>query len=124
MKPSWIAHYTRGNSYLYWPVIFGHAPDAVADLEAAMKLQNGKVLPYYVRTWIALGDGYWKMSDLDKAKKTWSEGLKLYPDNAGLKARLTKEGDDLKAVIDDTYDITRRVDTPLKELFAIEGAGK
>jgi tetratricopeptide (TPR) repeat protein len=124
LKPSWIAHYTRGNSYLYWPVIFGHAPDAIADLEAAMKLQNGKVLPFYVRTWIALGDGYWKMSDLDKAKKTWGEGLKLFPDNAALKARLTKEGDDLKAVIDDTYDITRRVDTSLKELFAIEGAAK
>lgn len=124
LKPSWIAHYTRGNSYLYWPVIFGHAPDAIADLEAAMKLQNGKVQPFYVRTWISLGDGYWKMSDLDKAKKTWADGLKLFPDSAALKARLTKEGDDLKAVIDDTYDITKRVDTSLKELFAAEGAGK
>ena len=124
LKPSWIAHYTRGNSYLYWPVIFGHAPDAIADLEAAMKMQNGTLRPYYVRTWVALGDGYWKMNDQEKAKKTWAEGLRLFPDNPALKARLTKEGDDLKTVIDDTYDITRRVDTSLKELFAAEGAGK
>lgn len=124
VRPSWIAHYTRGNSYLYWPVIFGHAPDAVADLEAALKLQNGQALPYYVRTWIALGDGYWKMSELDQARKTWAEGLRHYPGNAALKARLAKEGDELKAVIDDTYDITRRVDTSLQELFAAEGAGK
>src|SRR2546430_11181253 len=25
IKPSWIALYTRGNSYLYWPKIFGRA---------------------------------------------------------------------------------------------------
>ena len=124
LKPSWVAHYTRGNSYLYWPVIFGHAPDAIADLEAAMKMQNGRPQPYYVRTWIALGDGYWKMDDLEKAKKTWAEGLKQFPDNAALKSRLTKDGDELKAVIDDTYDIARRVDTSLKELFAAEGAAK
>ena len=124
LKPSWIAHYTRGNSYLYWPVIFGHAPDAIADLEAAMKMQSGKPQPYYVRTWVALGDGYWKLDNLEKAKKTWSDGLKQFPDNTALKARLAKDGDDLKAVIDDTYDITRRVDTSLKELFTSEGAAK
>jgi tetratricopeptide (TPR) repeat protein len=124
LKPSWIAHYTRGNSYLYWPVIFGHAPDAIADLEAAMKLQNGSVLPYYVRTWIALGDGYWKMGDIDKARKTWGDGLKQFPANAALKARLSSDGDDLKVVIDDTYDITKRVDTSLKELFSSDGAAK
>ena len=123
-KPSWIAHYTRGNSYLFWPKIFGRASEAVADLEAAMKMQAGKTQPFYARTWIALGDGFWKMDELEKAKKTWADGFKLFPDNAALKARLAKDGDELKAVIDDTYDITRRVDTSLKELFASEGAAK
>ena len=124
LKPSWIALYTRGNSYLFWPKIFGRAGNAVADLDAAMKLQNGSRKPYYVRTWIALGDGYWKMDDLEKARQVWSDGLKLYPDNAPLKSRLEKQGDELKAVIDDTYDITRRVDTSLKELFTDEVASK
>ena len=30
LKPSWIAYYTRGNSYLYWPKIFGRAPLGIA----------------------------------------------------------------------------------------------
>jgi tetratricopeptide (TPR) repeat protein len=124
LKPTWIAHYTRGNSYLFWPKIFGRAGDAVADLEAAMKLQSSPPQPFYARTWIALGDAYWKLDDLDKAQKIWSDGLKLFPTNAALKVRMASEGDALKAVIDDTYDITRRVDTSLKELFASEVAAK
>ena len=124
VKPSWIALYTRGNSYLFWPKIFGRASNAVADIEAAMKMQNGAAQPYYVRTWIALGDGFWKMDELEKAKQAWRDGLKHFPDSAALKTRLAKDGDELKAVMDDTYDITRRVDTSLKEMFASEVAGK
>jgi len=124
LKPSWIAHYTRGNSYLFWPKIFGRAGDAVADLEAAMKMQSSPLQPFYVRTWIALGDAYWKMDDLDKARKTWADGAQKFPGNAALKVRLASEADALKTVMDDTYDITRRVDTSLKELFASEVAAK
>src|SRR5216684_4244475 len=40
LKLSWIALYTRGNSYLYWPKIFGRAHLGVADLEQAMKMQK------------------------------------------------------------------------------------
>ena len=76
-----------------------------------------------MRTYIALGDGYWKLDELDKAKAIWSEGLAQFPNNAALKARLFKQGDDLKAVEDDTYDITKRIDTSLQELWA-DGDGK
>src|SRR4029077_11341114 len=38
---SWLALYTRGNSYLYWPTIFGRAPLAVADLEEAVRVSRG-----------------------------------------------------------------------------------
>ena len=122
LKPSWIAYYTRGNSYLYWPKIFGRTPNAIADLEEAMKIQNAdKKQVYHVRTFIALGDAYWKMEDMDKAKAMWTEGLSQFPDNAALKARLSKQGDDLKAVQDDTYDVTKRIDTSLNELFSSAG---
>src|SRR5229473_6340994 len=33
LRPSWIAYYTRGNSYLFWPKIFKRAYLGVADLE-------------------------------------------------------------------------------------------
>ena len=118
-RPTWIALYTRGNSYLYWPKIFGRASLGVADLEEAMKMQKAdRKRRYHVRTFIALGDGYWKVDDLEKARAVWAEGLKQFPDNPVLKARLEKNGDDLKVLLDDTYDITKRIDTSLEELWA------
>ena len=121
LRPSWIAYYTRGNSYMYWPKIFGRTPLGIADLEEAMKIQKAdKRRIYHVRAYIALGDGYWKMDELDKAKATWTEGLAQFPDNAALKARLSKQGDDLKALMDATYDVTKRIDTSLQELWADE----
>ena len=119
LAPSWIAYYTRGNSYLYWPKIFGRAHLGVEDLEQAMKLQKAdkQVRPYHVRAYISLGDGYWKMDDLTKAKATWQEGQKLFPNNAPLKARLSKDGDDLKTYIDDVLDPNKRVDTDLHEIW-------
>jgi tetratricopeptide (TPR) repeat protein len=126
LKPSWIAYYSRGNSYMFWPKVFGRTPLGIADLEEAIKIQKAdRKREYHVRTYIALGDGYWKMDELDKAKATWTEGLAQFPENAALKARLSKQGDDLKAVMDDTYDVTKRIDTSLRELFADQtGAGK
>ena len=118
LRPSWIAYYSRGNSYMFWPKIFGRTPLGTADLEEAMKIQKAdKKRIYHVRAYIALGDGYWKMDEMDKAKAVWSEGLALFPDNPALKVRLSKQGDDLKAVMDDTYDVTKRIDTSLKELW-------
>lgn len=121
LQATWVAYYTRGSSYLYWPQIFGRAALGVADLEEATKIQKAeKKRGYHVLTYLALGDGYWKMDDLDKAKQVWAEGRKQFPDDRRLQERLSKEGDDLKAVIDETYDITRRVDTSLEELWADE----
>ena len=119
LKPTWIGYYTRGNSYLYWPKIFGRAPLGVADLEQAMKMQkaDGKKRSYYVRGYISLGDAYWKTDQLDKAKGVWKEGLDMFPDNAQLKARLSKEGDELKEYIDDQLDPNKRVDTNLQEIW-------
>ena len=121
LEQTWIALYTRGNSYLYWPVIFGRAPLGVADLQAAMKLQkadaeSGIQKSFYVRTYIALGDAYWKIDNLDKARQTWADGLKEFRGNAALNARVSAQGDALKALIGDTYEVTKRVDTSLEEL--------
>jgi len=118
LKPSWIAYYTRGNSYLYWPKIFDRARLGVADLEEAMKLQKAdKKRSYHVRAYISLGDGYWKMDDTAKAKLVWKEGLAQFPDNLQLKARLARDGEELKAFIDDALDSTKRVETNLRELW-------
>ena len=119
LRPSWIGYYTRGNSYLFWPRIFNRTHLGVADLQEALKMQkSGPKHFYYARVYVALGDGYWKMDSTDEAAKTWREGLAEFPDNAALKARLAAQGDALKALIDDTYDSNKRVDTNLKDLWS------
>ena len=119
LKPSWIGYYTRGNSYLFWPRIFGRTSLGVADLQEAMKMQNtGPKHFYYARVYVALGDGFWKMDNTDEASKTWRAGLAEFPENIALKARLAAQGDALKTLIDDAYDSNKRVDTSLKDLWA------
>jgi tetratricopeptide (TPR) repeat protein len=119
LQPTWIGLYTRGNSYLFWPRIFGRTQLGIDDLEAALKMQQaGQKHAYHVRTFVALGDGYWKIDDLAKATATWKEGLAEFPDNPALKLRLSKQGDELKALMDSAYDSTKRVDTSLKDLWS------
>jgi len=118
LRPSWIGLYTRGNSYLFWPRIFLRTKYGIADLEEALKMQKAdQKRPYYVRTYVSLGDGYWKMDDLPKAIAIWKEGLAQFPDSAALKNRLEKQGDDLQKLIDDSYDPSKRVDTSLQDLW-------
>jgi len=119
LEPSWIAYYTRGMSYVFWPKVFNRAEFGVADLQKALEMQKkGPRHPYYVKTYLGLGDGYWKSDDLKKAQATWKEGLKQFPGNPELKGRLAQKGDQLKATIEANFDPSKRVDTDLKELWA------
>jgi len=118
LGPSWIAYYSRGNAYLYWPKVFGRTSLGIADLEQAMKMQKqDKKRSYHVRAFVSLGDGYWKMDDLAKARATWQEGLALFPDSAALKDRLARDADALKEYIENVLDPAKRVDTNLHELW-------
>jgi hypothetical protein len=118
LRPSYVGYYSRGFNYLFWPRFFDRAKLGVADLETAVKMQKaGPKKPYYVHAWVALGDGYWKMDQLEKARSTWSEGLKEFPDTPALEERISKQGGDLKALIQSELDFKKRVDTDLKNLW-------
>lgn len=118
LKPTWIALYTRGNSYLYWPKVFGRAGLGVADLERAYAMQKAEPKrSYHVRVYVSLGDGYWKTENIEKAKAIWKEGASQFPDSQALKDRLSKQGEDLDTYINNVLDPNKRVDTDLKELW-------
>jgi tetratricopeptide (TPR) repeat protein len=123
LRESWLALYTRGNSYLYWPRVFGRAPLGVADLEKAVDIARKEETKkrVYARSFIALGDGYWKTDQLDKAKAVWQEGLKLFPGEPQLQARLDRAGkaEELETYISEQLDPNKRVDTNLLPL--VEG---
>ena len=118
LQPSWIGYYTRGESYLFWPKIFNRAAMGVADLEKAMEMQKKEPhKSYHVKVYIALGDGYWKTDQLEKARSLWQAGLKDFPDNADLKGRLSRQGDALKDLIEAGFDPAKRVNTDLRDLW-------
>jgi tetratricopeptide (TPR) repeat protein len=119
LKASWIGYYTRGNSYLFWPRIFGRTTLGIADLEEAIKIQKaGPKRAYHVRTYIALGDGYFKNDEPEKATAIWKEGLAQFPSEAMLKQRLALKPEDVKLLLDSVYDPNKRVDTNLQDLWA------
>jgi len=122
LKRSWIALYTRGNAYLYWPKIFGRAPLGVTDLEEAVAIakKEPKRRKVYVRSWIALGDGYLKTDQPDKAKATWREGVQLFGNDPQLQARLARDGEELEKYIYDQLDPSKRVDTNMALLWEEE----
>ena len=121
MEPSWIGLYTRGNSYLYWPLIFQRATLGLTDLEQALKIQRTETKQHYhVRVYIALGDGYWKVDQREKALAVWKEGLSEFPEDPSLKARLSHQGAEVQAIIDAAFDFTKRVDTNLQDLWRSE----
>jgi tetratricopeptide (TPR) repeat protein len=118
LKETWLALYTRGNSYLYWPKIFGKGPLAVADLERAVAISKTEPKRVYqVHAWAALGDAYWRTDQPQRARATWAEGARLFPDSEKLKARLARDGDDLEGYLADQLDRTKRVDTDLHEMW-------
>jgi tetratricopeptide (TPR) repeat protein len=118
LRPTWIGYYTRGNSYLFWPKIFGRTRLGVADLEEALRRQRAEDRhAYYVRTYISLGDAYWIADHAQKAVETWREGIAEFPGNAVLAARLAANDEAIKAIIDTAYDYTLRVDTNLDDLW-------
>jgi tetratricopeptide (TPR) repeat protein len=122
LRRSWIALYTRGNAYLYWPKIFGRAPLGVADLEEAVAIarKEAKQKKVYVRAWIALGDGYLKTGQPEKAKAIWRDGLQLFGGDPQLQARLSRDGEELEEYVYDQLDPNKRVDTNLAPLWEEE----
>jgi tetratricopeptide (TPR) repeat protein len=119
IKPSWIGYYTRGNSYLFWPRIFGRTKLGIADLEEALKIQKAEPKRnLHARVYAALGDGHFKMDDLQKATAVWKDGLAQFPDHAGLKQRLSSTPEAIKLLLDGVYDPNKRVDTNLQDLWS------
>lgn len=120
IKESWLGLYSRGHAYLFWPPIFGFTSKGIADLERAVEIskKDERKRPYYARAWAALGDGQWRLDDLEKAREIWKKGLEIYPDDPDLKARLDAADDEaLVAYLEAHYDTSARVATHLREIF-------
>ncbi|HSK08345.1 MAG TPA: hypothetical protein VK911_02120, partial [Vicinamibacterales bacterium] len=117
IKPTWVAHYTRGFIYLNYPRVFRVARKAIEELEQAIAIAASEPRrPHHARAWVALGDAhYWRFSELAKAREVWAEGLARFPNDEALQERMGKEGMPLRDAIRKTMSPDVRVDTSLAE---------
>jgi tetratricopeptide (TPR) repeat protein len=120
-EESWLALYTRGNSYVYWPPIFGRTKLGIADLERAVAMaEAGEPRSFHAHAYAALGDGWWRLDELEKAREVWRRGLERIPGAPALEQRLALEGEALGEYLQAHYAIGKRVETDLRELWAEE----
>jgi len=119
LEPTDLAYLIRGLVNLYYDQFVFHRTDkGVADLETARKLSAAHPdVPYARRILVALGDGYWRLNQHDKAREIWREGQALCPDVEGFRVRLEARDAQIPDIIERALDAGVRVDTTLRELF-------
>jgi tetratricopeptide (TPR) repeat protein len=119
IEPTDLAYLIRGLVNLYYDQFVFHRTDkAVADLEVARKLATvHPQVAYMPRILVALGDGYWRLRQHDKARDVWREGLAAWPETDGFRVRLNATDAEIPDIIERALDAGVRVDTTLRELF-------
>ena len=120
LRRTWLAYYTRGVARLYYPNIFGVWKDAADDLERALAAQKTEAAnPYFARTYVALGDTYyWRFHDLERARRTWTEGAAQFPDEQALRLRLASPVLEMREIVRKAVSPDVRVDTSLRQFDA------
>jgi hypothetical protein len=100
--------------------IKGESAAALAERAVAMARAAPERKRVYVRSWIALGDGYWKTDRPERARATWREGLELFPGENRLEERLALADDEVDDYLFEQLDPNKRVDTDLDALLGVE----
>lgn len=123
----WTALYARAMNHLHWPRMLRHAPLAIEDFKKLIAMQKSwgpkKQKPYFVLTYVALGDAYVKNRAVDwegmftKARATWREGLSVYPNDPELKKRLSLTDEELVKLIRKVRGLEDPIDTDLSILW-------
>jgi tetratricopeptide (TPR) repeat protein len=115
MRPTVLAFYVRGLINLYYNrFIFKRTDKGVADLERALAMAPPDAPAVLMeRVYIALGDGYFRLDRLAKAREVWAAGLAKYPNQSAFRDRLDRSGEALADIVTTALTAGRRVDTSL-----------
>jgi hypothetical protein len=122
-KPDdWIANYGVGMNYLHWPDYFKKNDSATGYLEKCLALQAGMpAKPYFILTYLRLGDAYARLGDAEHAIATWKAGLAQFPGHADLVARVETPADQVQAAVNAFYNPNQaigEIDTDVSVLWA------
>jgi tetratricopeptide (TPR) repeat protein len=117
LEASWLALHSLGNVEIYYPRFFGHTESGLKHLEQALALAaRGPAREYHALSWAALGDGHWRLGQVDKARQLWLEGGKRFPTAAVLEARLSRQGEALDRFLSGLLRPETRVSTSLEDV--------
>jgi tetratricopeptide (TPR) repeat protein len=117
--PTALAYFLRGVINLYYNhSIFNRTDKGVADLTQALSLVTTDTPPLLVtRVQQALGDGYFRLGQLAKAREVWNAAAARNPDDAALQDRLHHDGQQLEWIVGAALAAEHRVDTSLAGLL-------
>lgn len=85
----WQARFTKAVSYTFWPDFLGKKKEAIAHFERLADQQATRPQrPEYAQTYLFLGNLLEQRGEADRAREIWQRGLRLHPDDTGLRGKL------------------------------------
>lgn len=123
---NWLALYIRGLNNLYWPLWYRRTDRAIADLKRCVQLSeelpSAQRKPYMALAYIALGDTYARLSQVEEARAIWTEGASRYT-STQLQDRLRTPPAQLHERIESIRSREVPIDTDLRVFVSAPGAG-
>jgi len=81
----WDARFTKAMALSYWPQFLGRTRDAIHQFETLVAQQTGlPPSPEHAEVHLMLGNLHLQVGDPQAALAAWKQGLRLFPDHAGL----------------------------------------
>lgn len=98
----WMALYLRGLLYLHSPQPLSHVSRAIDDFQRCLAKQQKSPdpsRPYFVLTFVALGDAYVKDGQLSAARRVWKKALHQFSQDKQLRQRLAMNDESLVSFV-------------------------
>ena len=85
----WEARFSKAVSYTFWPDFLGKKKEAIAHFETLVDQQaQMPPRPEFANTYLYLGNILEQRGETDRAREVWERGLRLHPEDAGLRGKL------------------------------------
>ncbi|MCB9832655.1 MAG: tetratricopeptide repeat protein [Planctomycetes bacterium] len=89
----WRSRFSKAVSYTFWPDAMGKKPEAIRHFEILAEQQSQVAPePRHAQTHLFLGNIYAQQGNMEKARASWEQGLKLDPNNEELKKQIAGSG--------------------------------
>jgi tetratricopeptide (TPR) repeat protein len=90
LDPSnWEARFTKAVGMSYWPAQLNKGQEVIQQFQALIELQEARApQPEFAKSYVWLGDQYYKAGYSDAAAQVWQRGAALFPIDTELKAKL------------------------------------